>query len=293
MDQNPKSDSAEINRLKRRLDRETRSRYEAESIAEEAIRALYLAGVKAAEANALVEAANRELESFSYSVAHDLRAPLRGMDFLIQVLLEDYSNQLDQQGQDYLQHIRRSSQTMAQLVNDLLRLSHVIRSEIHKEKVNFSDLAEEICLALKQTQPEREVKFKIAPDLQVTADEHLIKIAMENLLGNAWKFTNQIPRAMIEVGVTAVNDPPVFFIRDNGAGFNMAHVKKLFQPFERLHTQKEFPGTGIGLATVARIIHRHDGKIWPEGKVGEGATFYFTLGEPHQDKRSPAKASGF
>ena len=234
--------------------------------------------VKVEQARAVAEVANRELESVAYSVAHDLRAPLRAMDGFSQALLEEYSNKLDQQGQDYLQRIRRSSQLMAQLIDDLLGLSRVIRSEINKEKVHLSDMAEGICLELKRSPPEREVEFKIEPGLLVEADTRLLKIALENLLGNAWKYTSRRKNATIEMGSTRINNQVTFFIRDNGAGFNMAYANKLFQPFSRLHTQKEFPGTGIGLATVVRIIHRHHGKIWSDAKVGEGTTFYFTLG---------------
>ncbi len=236
---------------------------------------------KVQQAKALVEAANADLESFAYSVAHDLRAPLRSMDGFSQALQEEHSSQLDEQGQEYLNRIRRASRTMGQLIDDLLGLSRVIRTDIHKERIDLSELAENICLELKKSQPDRPVEFKIAPGLLVSADQRLIKIALENLLGNAWKFTSRLPMATIELGANPINNQWVFFIRDNGAGFNMAYANKLFKPFQRLHSQKEFPGTGIGLATVERIIHRHDGKIWTEGAVGKGATFYFTLGESH------------
>lgn len=230
------------------------------------------------ERTAQLEAANQELEAFSYSVSHDLRAPLRSIDGFSLALLEDYGPQLEDDAQHYLQRVRAASQRMAQLIDDLLTLSRLSRREMHRETVNLSSLVQEIAANLSQTEPQRRVRFDITPDLIAQADPHLIRAALENLLGNAWKFTSHQPQAHIEFNtLTTADNAPTYFIRDNGAGFDMAYVNKLFGPFQRLHTPAEFDGTGIGLATVQRIIHRHGGDVWAEGAVNEGATFYFTL----------------
>jgi signal transduction histidine kinase len=225
-----------------------------------------------------LEATNNELESFSYSVSHDLRAPLRAIDGFSQALMEDYADKLDHTGKDYLGRIRAGSQRMAQLIDDLLNLSRVARSSVTRQEVDLSAMANSIVSELRRAEPGRRIDCSIAENLHVNGDEHLLRVALENLLGNAWKFTEKCARAQIEIGKLQDPGAPVYFVRDNGAGFDMAHVDKLFGPFQRLHSMQEFKGTGIGLATVQRVIHRHGGRIWAEGGVGQGATFYFKLG---------------
>jgi len=229
------------------------------------------------ERTAQLEVANEELEAFSYSVSHDLRAPLRGIDGFSQALLEDYADKLDEDGKDYLHRVRAASQRMALLIDDLLDLSRITRSQMHREIVDLSAIARTIAAELSKTQPERQVEFCIAEGIVANADARLLRIVLENLLGNAWKFTQKQPQAKIEFGAVEQGDKPVYFVRDNGAGFDMAYSDKLFGAFQRLHTTAEFPGSGIGLATVQRVIHRHGGQVWAEGAVGQGATFYFTL----------------
>jgi signal transduction histidine kinase len=233
------------------------------------------------KANTELTAVNKELEAFSYSVSHDLRAPLRSIDGFSHALLEDYRDRLDEQGKEYLQRVRSASQRMAVLIDDLLKLSRVTRSEMNRETVDLSALAQSISEDLQETQPERQVAFVIAPDLTTLGDPQLIRLIMENLLSNAWKFTSYHPQARIEFGVTQVNGKETFFVSDDGAGFDMTYANKLFGVFQRLHSSEEFPGTGVGLATVQRIVHRHDGQVWAEGKEEEGATFYFTLKRHH------------
>lgn len=222
-------------------------------------------------------AINEELEAFNYSVSHDLRTPLRSIDGFSQALLEDYTDKLDAQGKDYLQRVRAASQKMAQLIDDLLDLSRMTRTEMRRETVDLSALAQTIAAELKKREPMRQVEFIIAGRLMVKGDKRLLRVVLENLLGNAWKFTGKHPKAKIECGVTQVDGRSAYFVRDNGAGFDMAYANKLFGAFQRLHAPSEFPGSGIGLATVQRIIHRHGGQVWAEGVVGQGATFYFTL----------------
>jgi signal transduction histidine kinase len=224
-----------------------------------------------------LEATNKELEAFSYSVSHDLRAPLRSIDGFSQALLEDYGARLDEDGQDYLQRVRAAAQRMAQLIDDLLSLARVTRSELHPEPIDLSACALTIAHELQRTQPDRRVAFIITPGLVAHGDARLLRIALENLLGNAWKFTAKRPCATIEFGAVPHDDGMAYFVRDDGAGFEMAYVDKLFGAFQRLHSMTEFAGTGIGLATVQRIIHRHGGRIWAEGAVEQGATFYFIL----------------
>lgn len=228
-------------------------------------------------ANRKLEAANKELEAFSYSVSHDLRAPLRSIDGFSQALLEDYSEKLDVEGKDHLQRVRAATRRMAQLIDDMLNLSRVTRSEMQREKVDLSTLAQTIAAELKKTQPERHVTFVIAPGLVAEGDARLLRAVLENLFSNAYKFTRKQPQAKIEFGLTRQDGQPVYFVRDNGAGLDMAYADKLFGVFQRLHGIAEFEGTGIGLATVQRIIHRHGGRIWAEGAVEKGATIYFTL----------------
>ncbi|MHA1650415.1 MAG: sensor histidine kinase, partial [Candidatus Helarchaeota archaeon] len=232
-----------------------------------------------------LSAAIKELESFAYSVSHDLRAPLRAIDGFSQAILEDYFDKLDEQGKDYLIRIRNASQRMAQLIDDILQLSRLSRSKMQIEQVNLSEIAREIFADLRNTDPKRQVDIIIQPELIVYGDARLLKIALENLLSNAWKFTSKHPTARIELGVMQINNEPVYYIRDDGAGFDMAYVDKLFGAFQRLHSEKEFEGTGIGLATVQRIIHRHGGRVWAEGAIEKGATFYFTLNPKFAKRR--------
>jgi len=232
-----------------------------------------------AERTAALAAVNEELEAFAYSVSHDLRAPLRGIDGFSQVLLEDYPDKLDEQGKDYLQRVRTASQRMAQLIDDMLSLSRVTRSEMQRTTVDLSELAEMIAMELKESQPERQVEFTVAKGLTANGDARLIRVLLENLLDNAWKFTNKHPNARIEFGVTQHEGKQAYFVRDDGIGFDMTYADKLFGAFQRLHSTDEFSGTGIGLATVQRIIHRHGGSVWAEGTVGQGATFYFTFNQ--------------
>jgi PAS domain S-box-containing protein len=225
-----------------------------------------------------LEAANRELETFSYSVSHDLRAPLRSVDAFSQELLEDYAEKLDENGRDSLQRIRAASQRMGVLIDGLLNLSRITRSELKQEQVDLSALARGIADELKTLHPEREVEFTISEGLVVTGDERLLHVVMQNLLGNAWKFSGTRKKAKIEVAAADAAGTRAYCVKDNGAGFDMAYGGKLFTPFQRLHDGSEFPGTGIGLATVNRIIQRHGGRIWAEGAVDHGAAFYFTVG---------------
>jgi light-regulated signal transduction histidine kinase (bacteriophytochrome) len=224
-----------------------------------------------------LEAANKELEAFSYSVSHDLRAPLRAIDGFSQALLEDYAEQLDEAGQDHLQRVRAATQRMGQLIDDMLDLSRITRSELQRQQVNLSALAAMIAWDLRQTQLERQVEFVIAPGVIAESDPQLLRVALENLLSNAWKFTQKQPQATIEFGVTQHQGQLTYFVRDDGVGFDMTYADKLFGPFQRLHARNEFEGTGIGLATVQRIIQRHGGRVWAEATVGKGATFFFTL----------------
>jgi len=246
------------------------------------------------DANRELEGTNRELEAFSYSVSHDLRAPLRTIDGFSQILQEDYEGELDDEGMDYLGRVRAASRHMATLIDDLLDLSRVGRRPLRREPVDLSRLAAGIVEELKESQPGREVEFVTEEKIMAWGDVSLLKVALENLLGNAWKFTANEKEARIEFGADRDPGPgflaPVYYVRDNGAGFDQAYADKLFGAFQRLHGQDEFEGTGIGLATVARIVHRHGGRVWAEGSVGEGATFYFTLGGREiGDRVLPAK----
>lgn len=230
-----------------------------------------------AERTAQLQAANKELEAFSYSVSHDLRAPLRHINGFSQALLEDCSDQLDETGKGYLEEVRGATRSMAQLIDDLLQLSRVTRSEMRKEAVNLSDLARAVLLELQKDDAARKVKVQIEDGLRAYGDKRLLKVMIDNLLGNAWKFTSKREDAEISFGQERLDGETVNFIRDNGAGFDMAYADKLFGAFQRLHSVGEFDGTGIGLATVQRIINRHGGRVWAEGRVNAGATFYFTL----------------
>jgi signal transduction histidine kinase len=220
---------------------------------------------------------NRELESFAYSVSHDLRAPLRHMDGFSQALLEDYGDQLDEAAKRLLGRIRNGSVRMGRLIDDLLRLSRVSRGELEREPVDLSAMARRIVSELQQGEPAREIAVDIAPNLESQGDPRLIEIALQNLLGNAWKFTGKNPNAKIAFGMTRQDGRSTYFVRDNGVGFDMAYVGKLFAPFQRLHTTDEFAGTGIGLVTVARVVHRHGGEVWIESAIDKGTIVRFTV----------------
>ncbi len=224
-----------------------------------------------------LEAANKELEAFSYAVSHDLRAPLRAIDGFSLALVEDYGDKLDDAAKGYLQRVRGGAQKMGRLIDDMLQLSRVTRAELHYAAVDLSAMAEQIVHDLRAQDPHREVQVSIAPGLTVSGDAGLLGILLQNILGNAWKFTRDAREAHIEFDSRLQDGEQVFLVRDNGAGFDMRYVSKLFGAFQRLHTEDEFPGTGIGLATVQRVINRHGGRIWAEGKVEEGACFYFVL----------------
>jgi len=226
-----------------------------------------------------LETTNKELEAFSYSVSHDLRAPLRGIDGWSQALLEDYGDLLDEKGRQYLDRVRSETQHMGHLIDDMLQLSRLTRIEMFKEPVNLSTLADSIVERLKLEESHRHVEFSIQPGLIAKGDSHLLEAVLANLLGNALKFTGKREDARIEFGQTELKGQRVFFVRDNGAGFDMAYSQKMFGPFQRMHKASEFPGTGVGLAIVQRVIHRHGGHVWAESEVGRGATFYFTLEE--------------
>lgn len=224
-----------------------------------------------------LERANEELESFSYSVSHDLRAPLRAMSGFSRILLEKYAQTLDDQGQHYLSRISKGAQHMGDLITDLLALSQVTRARLRVMPVDLTAIAHSIAGELQKSAPERRVEIVVPAGMRARGDESLLRIALENLLQNSWKFTRNRSDAKIELAQADKEGRPVFSVRDNGAGFDMAYAAKLFGPFQRLHKESEFEGTGIGLATVARIIHRHGGKIWAEGAVNQGAAFHFTL----------------
>lgn len=226
---------------------------------------------------AQLQAANSELEAFTYSASHDLRAPLRGIDGFSQALEEDYGHKLDETALGYITRIRNGARRMGTLIDDLLSLSRLTQSAMTRREVDLSELAEGILRDLADKEPQRDVTWDVAPGMIAQADRQLLLILFENLLGNSWKFTEHTPDARIEVGVRQEGGEAVYFVRDNGAGFNMDYAAKLFAPFQRLHTAEEFAGSGIGLATVYRIVRRHDGRIWAEGAVGSGAAFHFTL----------------
>ncbi len=224
-----------------------------------------------------LEVSNQELQAFSYSVSHDLRAPLRTIDGFSLALEEDFTEVLNADGRDYIKRVRGGVQRMGTLIDALLQLSRVTRSEVQREPVNLSELATLIFEELNTNDPERQVTFTAEPNVMAEADPRLMRVAFENLLGNALKFTSKTPDGHITFGETSRQGQNVYSIRDNGAGFDMQYVDRLFTAFQRLHGDRDFKGSGIGLATVSRIIRRHDGQIWAEGKTGEGATFSFTL----------------
>jgi len=225
----------------------------------------------------LLEATQKELEVLGYSVSHDLHAPLRGIDSFTQALLEDCADKLDPQGREYLERIRANAHRMAELLDALVKLSRLSSADLYRQPVDLSAVARAIAKDLQERDPQRQVTFVIGAGIAGEGDALLLRSVLENLLGNAWKYTSKLPRATIEFGVTHQAGRPAYFVHDDGAGFDMTYVSKLFGAFQRLHPPSEFPGNGIGLAMVARIIHRHGGEVWAEGRVGKGATFYFTL----------------
>lgn len=226
-----------------------------------------------------LQQSNQELEAFSYSVSHDLRAPLRAIDGFCQILAEDYAGRLDEAGLDYLARVRAGSRNMAQLIDDLLSLSRVTRASLCWKPVDLSALVERAFGTLREQYPGRDVAVRIAGNIVVRGDATLLGVAVDNLIGNAWKYTGKTKHARIEFGVDDAQGDRVYFVRDNGAGFDMDYVDKLFGTFQRLHRAGDFEGTGIGLATVKRVIQRHFGRIWAQAEPGSGATFYFTLGD--------------
>ncbi|MBN8620834.1 MAG: hypothetical protein J0L63_18115, partial [Anaerolineae bacterium] len=226
---------------------------------------------------AQLTAAHKELESFSYSVSHDLRTPLRALDGFSHALLEDYQDRLDDEGREYIQRIRLASQRMSRLIDDMLELAQLTRSELDYRPVNLSQIGENILSECHERDPERSAEFQIQDGMIAKGDSRLLRIALTNLLGNAWKFTGKQPLARIEFGENRQDEETIYFVRDNGVGFDMTYANKLFRAFERLHSPTEFDGMGIGLATCQRIIQRHGGRIWAESQLHVGSTFYFTL----------------
>ncbi len=226
-----------------------------------------------------LEAANKDLESFSYSVSHDLRAPLRGIDGYSQILLDDYADKLDAEGVNYLTRIRIGAQRMAQLIDDILELSRVTRCKLVSESLNLSAMAQEVAERLKKNYNNRDIDLHIEENVTAQGDRHLVEVALENLFDNAWKYTSKTSHAHIEFGRRASGSQTVYYLSDNGAGFDMKYSNKLFRAFQRLHAVEDFPGTGIGLASVYRVIDRHGGRVWVEAEEGKGATFYFTLSQ--------------
>jgi two-component system, sensor histidine kinase and response regulator len=254
-------------------------RRQAEQLRESEQAARELAEARA-ELVADLEHKNRELESFSYAVSHDLRAPLRRIEAFGRAVRESQGSRLDEDGRRFLDRIEEASRQMSQLIDDVLHLSKVSRAEVRQQEIDLSSLVESILERLREAEPERRVETRVRPGVIVVGDGRLLRIALTNLLENAWKFTAREPAARIEFGMMTATAEPTYFVRDNGAGFDMAYVDRLFGPFQRLHLASEFPGSGIGLATVQRIIHRLGGRVWAEGVVGKGATFSFTLGRP-------------
>lgn len=246
--------------------------------AEEEVRRLNeMLEVKVRERTAQLEETNRELEAFSYSVSHDLRAPVRAVDGFSQALIEDYGDHADEGMRRYMDRIRSAAQHMGQLIDDLLNLSRISRVELNMLEVDLSTIVRQVLKSLQQQEPKHKVEATIWDDVVAHGDPRLLRVVFENLLGNAWKFTSKAEHPKIEFGVLHEGQRSVYFVRDNGAGFDMAHSAKLFGAFQRLHAVSDFPGTGIGLATVQRVIHRHGGRIWAHAQPGKGATLYFTL----------------
>lgn len=247
---------------------------------------------RVAERTAQLVAMNQEVEAFSYSVSHDLRAPLRSIDGFCQMLAEDYAPMLDATGQDHLRRVRRAAQRMSVMIDDLLQLSLITRAETIRRRINLSALAEEVVGALREQAGPCAVTFRVEPGLDVYGDPSLLRILLENLLGNAVKYSSKAAHPHIELGSLPQATGTVYYVRDNGAGFDMTYVGKLFGAFQRLHRLEDYPGTGVGLATVKRIVNRHGGKVWAESRVGQGAVFYFTLGEPGRNDNEKLRLAG-
>lgn len=231
-----------------------------------------------------LEMANRELEAFSYSVSHDLKAPLRKIDGFSRALEEDYAHRLDEDALDYLSRLRSNSRKMSQLITSLMQLSRVTRMEIEPQTFNVSELAKQIATSLQESEPERTIHWQINPDMPAKGDPKLIEILLDNLIGNAWKYSRNQTSAHIEIGTIESPQGPTYYIRDNGCGFDMDYAERLFKPFSRLHSTDQFEGTGIGLATSKRIVERHHGRIWAESSEHGGSTFFFTLNTSHHQK---------
>jgi light-regulated signal transduction histidine kinase (bacteriophytochrome) len=236
-----------------------------------------------------LEALNEELNAFCYSVSHDLRAPLRAIDGYGHILQEEYGARLDETGRGYIERSRAGARRIGEVIDDLLRLTALARGGVERLPTDLTSVAQSIVAILAVRSPERAVSVRIAEGLTANGDPGLLHIALENLLGNAWKYTSKTDAASIEFGAEHRNGETVFFVRDNGAGFDAAYADKLFQPFQRLHGAQEFPGSGIGLATVGRIVQRHGGRVWATGMVGVGATFFFTL-QPGESGMRPSAA---
>ena len=235
---------------------------------------------------------NKELESFSYSVSHDLRSPLRSMDGFSLALLEDYGDRLDEEARDSLQRIRAASQRMGRLIDELLGLARVTRAELRLQDVDLSAMADEILSTLAKSEPGRRVRWEIEPGIRVRGDRELVAIALQNLLANAWKFTSKVDEAVIRVGTREEGGEQVCFVSDNGAGFDMAYAARLFGAFQRLHHERDFPGTGVGLATVQRVMHRHGWSLGAHAALGQGATFYFRPTEQDDERREQGHPAG-
>lgn len=273
----------ELEQTNRKLDQTNLELEHANLQLEQANKALETINMELETRNRELKLANKELESFAYSVSHDLRAPLRGIDGFSQALLDMYETKLDDRGAGYLKRVRLASQRMGMLIDDLLELSRISRTTMNMEQVDLAAICREILSGLREREPDRNVEFIVPDELVVTGDAGLLRIAMQNLLDNAWKFSSTCDPAVIETGIVSPGDVntegggSTFFVRDNGVGFNMKYHDKLFMAFQRLHTHDAFPGSGIGLATVQRIIHRHSGTIWADSTENEGAIFYFNL----------------
>ncbi len=238
-----------------------------------------------------LEEANREHKAFAYAISHDLRAPLRTLSGFSEALYEDYGEQLDDTARDYLTRIKNGAQTMGELIEGLLKLSRISQVEIKDEPLDLSRLCEEVVDELRRQEPQRDIVVEIEPAVHASGDRHLLRDVLANLIGNAWKFTAQMPRAKIRFGVEQQNGIAVYYVQDNGAGFEQSYADKLFVPFQRLHNERDFPGAGIGLSTVHRIIQRHEGAVWASSQTGHGATFYFTLHAPCPTDIAPHPAS--
>ncbi|MBI4847415.1 MAG: GAF domain-containing protein [Nitrospirae bacterium] len=267
--------TAELNKINEELEREITERVQIEAEIVKINRSL---DKRVKERTAELEFLNRELEAYSYTVSHDLRAPLRVIDGFIKALHEDYAENLDETGRDYCRRVHSASQRMLQLIDALLNMARLTRGELKESNVDLSAIVSVTAHELKKTDPERQVEVIMAEKMKAKGDINMLRVVLENLINNAWKFTSRHPSAKIEFGGTRINDKDVYYVRDDGAGFNMEFADKLFSPFRRFHNESEFPGIGIGLAIVQQIIKRHGGKIWAESEVEKGATFYFTLG---------------